>query len=152
MAFQGMDREKMPFLFSTKLFFQFLIWSIGSECIWRKLTKDEICWLRGNIIYSSLTTSTRTFLCVAAMEEVFWAAVAVFEIKLKKKWRSNLFQIRELSICNIQTTRQNEHWGSYLQFPTVPISLTAVVLALDYFGAMLEPVLGKHLPNLKLIP
>ena len=97
MAFQGMDREKMPFLFSTKLFFQFLIWSIGSECIWRKLTKDEICWLRGNVIYASLTTSTRTFLCVAAMEEVFWAAVAVFEIKFKKKNGDQIYSRLESS-------------------------------------------------------
>lgn len=78
-AFQGTNREKMPFLFSIKLLFQFLIWSTGSEYIWRQLSKHEICWLRSNVIYSSLTTNTRTFFCVAAVIGIKnWRSICLY--------------------------------------------------------------------------
>ena len=110
-AFQGTNREKMPFLFSVKLLFQFLIRSTGSEYIWRRLSKHEICWLTSNAIYSSLTTNTRTFFCVAAMEEVFWTAAAANGIK---NWRSNCLYSRLYSSAFV---RCKQHTIMSCRFP-----------------------------------
>lgn len=86
-------------------FFCFPIWSTGSEYIWTQLTKHGNCWLLRNTVYSSLTGNrgTLTLLCVAAMEEIFWASVAKMAIKLEVTLC--LFQIRELSIFNVHHSK-----------------------------------------------
>lgn len=112
-AFQWTNKEKMPFLFSTKLLFQFLIWTIGSEYIWQQLTKHEICWLRSNAIYSSLTTNTRTFLCVAAMEEIFWAALTI----AIKTWRSICLYSRLQSSAFVMFSTEKQHTIMSFRFP-----------------------------------
>lgn len=113
MAFQWTNREKMPFLLSTKLLFQFLIWTTGSEYIWPQLTKHEICWLRSNAIYSSLTTNTRTSLCVAAMEEIFWAAVTI----TIKSWRSICLYSRLQSSAFVMFSTEKQHTVMSFRFP-----------------------------------
>lgn len=71
--------ENTPFLFSTKPLLQFLIWSTESEYILQQLTEHKICWLRV-MLSTPATTNTRTFLFVAAMDEIFSAAITMMAI------------------------------------------------------------------------
>lgn len=80
---------------------------------WRQLRKHEICWLRSNAIYSSLTTNTRTFLCVAAMEEIFWAALTI----AIKTWRSICLYSRLQSSAFVMFSTEKQHTIMSFRFP-----------------------------------
>lgn len=149
MAFQGTNREKMPFLFSTKLF-QFLIWSIESEYIsWQT---HKTCNLLAEYYLFQLNYKHKDISLYGCYRGDILSSCND-DCNKQLQVKVSLFQIREFSICNVQhweTTHNSELWVFCLQFPTVPITITTVVLSMDYFWAVLEPAFGKFMPNLKI--
>lgn len=148
------NKKNVPFLLfmKTHFFFSFPIWSTGSEYIWTQLTEHGDCWLLRNTVSSSLTGNrgTSTLLCVAAMEEIFWASVAKMVIKSEVKMC--LCQIRELSIFNVphsKTTRCSESWVACWQVSTASIPISTMPLRAQYLVDF-KPCPSRDILNLSL--
>lgn len=101
-----LKRKRCHFFFPWKFIFpasQFK--ALDLNTFGDNLQNMKIVGCLRNIVHSSLTGNrgTLTLLCATAVDEIFWAAVTKMAVKLEVKL--SLFQIRELSIFNVQHSK-----------------------------------------------